>query len=197
MTLEETNSSFDIDPEFIVQNQKLKTKRKGGPYAQIEKNKRMQEVHRLHFEYGYSARKISELMKVNRNTVNSDIDYWYSKIYRNTNILNPEVIVILNLERLEIQRSRLREQLDKTKTFQEKMALERLIYEIDCKILHIHNKLTDSVKRLKEFSTNTLNNWMKENKRDERYLTLYDRISVSKKARERIEKIIKEDRENR
>ena len=38
--------------------------------------------------------------------------------------------IMVNLQRLDIQRSRLREQLDKTEAFQEKLALERLIFEI-------------------------------------------------------------------
>jgi hypothetical protein len=35
---------------------------------------------------------------------------------------------------------------------------------------------------------------MKENKKDNRYLTLFDKISVSEKAQKRITKIIEEDR---
>jgi len=47
--------------------------KKGGPYSKKDRDSRIDEVCRLHFEYGYSAKKISELMKVNRNTINSDI----------------------------------------------------------------------------------------------------------------------------
>jgi hypothetical protein len=127
-----------VDSEFIEENKKInsKTHRNGGPYSRSERDKRRQEAYKLHFEYGYSARKISELMKINRNTINGDIDYWYSKIYKSTNIHNPDVVIVLNVQRLEIQRTRLREQLDKAESFQERLALERLIYEIDCKILH-------------------------------------------------------------
>ncbi|MGC1708973.1 MAG: hypothetical protein WA799_04130 [Nitrosotalea sp.] len=195
---ESSDLPFDIDEKFIEQNKKSSSKnimkREGGPYTKSERDKRQQEVYKLHFEYGYSARKISELMKVNRNTINGDIDYWYSKIHKNANIFNPEDAVIVNLERLEIQRSRLREQLDKTKTFQERLALERMIYEIDCKILYTYTRMAESTRRLLKFSTDKLNRWMKDNKREERYLTLLDKISVSEKAHEKINKIIKEDR---
>ncbi len=101
--------------------------KKGGPYTKQEIIDRKNEAYRLHFEYGYSARKIADLMKVNRNTINSDIDYWYSKIVDNTNEVDPSCAIMINIQRLDIQRSRLREQLDKTETFQEKLALERLI----------------------------------------------------------------------
>ncbi len=197
---ESLDAPIDVTAEFIEQNKRSNskdmTKREGGPYPKAERDKRMQEVYKLHFEYGYSARKISELMKVNRNTINGDINYWYSKIYKNHNIFNPENVIILNLERLEIQRSRLREQLDKAKTFQERLALERMIYDIDCKILHTYNKLAESARRIWDFSTERLNKWMKDNKKEERYMTLFDKIAVSEKTLAKISKIIKEDRKS-
>lgn len=193
--MEETNSPFYVDAEFIEQNKNFKniTKR-GGPYSRAERDKRQHEVYKLHFEYGYSARKISDLMKVNRNTVNGDIDYWYSKIYKNTKVFNPAPTIILNLERLELQRTRLREQLDKTNAFQERLALERLIYEIDCKIMHVHNRLAESARAVHDLAVEKLNRWMKDNKKEERYMTLFDKLFVSEKAYEKISKIINEDR---
>ena len=201
MALAEPNSGigneFNISDDFIETNKKFKPdtrRKKGGPYTKQEIIDRKNEVYRLHFEYGYSARKIADLMKVNRNTINGDIDYWYSKIVENFNIFDPSYAVMVNLQRLDIQRSRLREQLDKTETFQEKLALERLILEIDSRILNTHNKLTSSARNLIDYSTERMNNWMKENKKDDRFLTSFDRISVSEKALEKIDKIIKQDR---
>ena len=188
---------LDITPEFIEQNRKLGQtipKKKGGRYTKQEKQKRQDEVYKLHFDYGYSARKIAKLTQVSKNTINNDVAYWYSKIGENHNIFNPESVVINNLERLELQRSRLRERLDSTKSFQEQLSLERLIYDIDCKILHTYQKLTDSVIRVWNFSAERLNDWMKKNRKPERFMTLFDRVSVSDKARERIDEIIKEDR---
>ena len=201
MAIAEPNSSIsnelNISDDFIETNKKFKPdtqRKKGGPYTKQEIIDRKNEVYRLHFEYGYSARKIADLMKVNRNTINGDIDYWYSKIVENFNIFDPSYAVMVNLQRLDIQRSRLREQLDKTETFQEKLALERLILEIDSRILNTHNKLTSSTRNLIDYSTERMNNWMKENKKDDRFLTSFDRISVSEKALEKIDKIIKQDR---
>ncbi len=190
-------NEFNISDDFIETNKKFKPdtrRKKGGPYTKQEIIDRKNEVHRLHFEYGYSARKIADLMKVNRNTVNGDIDYWYSKIVENFNMFDPAYGIMVNLQRLDIQRSRLREQLDKTETFQEKLALERLMLEIDSRILNTHYKLTNSTRTIIDYSTERMNNWMKENKKDDRFLTLFDRISVSKKAKEKINNIIKQDR---
>jgi hypothetical protein len=197
LTLEEPDKlPFNVSKEFIKQNQKLNYKipKKGGPFTQTQRDQRRQEVYRLHFDYGYSARKIAELMKVNRNTVNGDIDYWYSKIYKNRKYFDPEPAIIINLQRLEVQRSRLREQLDKTKSFQEKLAAERMIYDIDCKILYTHIRSAESEGRMRDYATKSLNEWLKDNNKTIRYLTLFDKLSVSEKAYERINKIIKEDR---
>jgi len=201
MALAEPNSGigneFNISDDFIETNKKFKPntrRKKGGPYTKQEIIDRKNEVYRLHFDYGYSARKIADMMNVNRNTINGDIDYWYSKIVVYTKMIDPSDAIMINLQRLDIQRSRLREQLDKAETFQEKLALEHFILEIDSKILNTHIKLTNSTRRLFDLSTERLNDFMKENKKDGRFLTLFDRISVSKKAREKIGKIIKQDR---
>ncbi len=42
--------------------------KKGGPYTKQEKEDRQIEVNKLHFEYGYSAVKIAEMLNVNRKT---------------------------------------------------------------------------------------------------------------------------------
>lgn len=81
----------------LVQN------KKGGSYTKDEQDNRRNEVYRLHFEYGYSARKISDVMNINRNTINTDIDYLYSKISKNSSYLNAESFSIVTIERLDIQ----------------------------------------------------------------------------------------------
>jgi len=69
---------------FEMKNQHRKimvlVEKKGGRYNKKDQEERRRKVHRLYFEYGYSARKISEMMKINRNTINADIKYWYSEI---------------------------------------------------------------------------------------------------------------------
>lgn len=186
---------FDVSSEFIESGKsKTKQKKKGGPYSKDEKAKRLDEVHRLHFEYGYSARKISELMKVNRNTINGDIDFWYGKILTKSNFLEPEMAVTVNLQRFNIQRSRLRERLDKAENFQQRHAIEKMIFDIDCKIINTQMNLANSMKHVHKLGTTYLNNWLKDNGKDNRYLTFFDTISVSGKAKKRIDEIIKEDR---
>ena len=174
--------------------QNSKNKKNGGPYTKNNKDKRRGEVYRLHFEYGYSARKISELMEINRNTINADIDYWYSKITKKFNVFRPEDKIITTLEKMDIQLARLREHLDKAKSISEKIAIERLIYDINSKMIYIHQKLLSSVIRNYESSVKMCNEILKKNKLPNRQVSPFDTISVSEKAREKIDKIIDEDK---
>ena len=188
---------LNISNEFIKENKLFIPKelhKKGGPYNKNERIKIQNEVYRLHFEYGYSAVKISEIMKINRNTINGYIDQWNSKILKHINIFYPEHVILILLERFEIQRTRLREQLDKVTNFQEKIILERLICDIDLKILNTYQKLAESSYRVHKYATEWLNDTLKKRNVDKRYLTFYDTISVSEKAKERIKSIINEDR---
>jgi hypothetical protein len=194
MSTELQTVSKEFIEEQINASKQKKNSRKGGRYSKQDRDARRNEVHKLYFEYGYSARKISELMKINRNTINGDIQYWYSKIVNNNNIFNPEYSIINNIQRLEIQRTRLREQIDKTESFQERLSIERLIFEIDSKILHTYQKLADSSRRLLDVSSEWMNDWFKKNHKTERYITLFDTISVSETAKEKINQIINEDR---
>jgi len=125
---------------------KTKQKKRSGPYSKDEKIERQDEVYRLHFEYRYSARKISKLMRVNRNTINGDIVYWYDKIVTSSNIVDPEKSVIISIQRFDIQQSRLRETLNKAENVQQRCVIEKMIFDIDCKIINIKIKLTDSMK---------------------------------------------------
>ncbi|MBT4325581.1 MAG: hypothetical protein HOD60_01545 [Candidatus Nitrosopelagicus sp.] len=190
---------LDVSSEFIESSKlsKTKSKKRGGPYSKDEKVKRLNEVNRLHFDYGYSARKISELMKINRNTINSDIDHLCSKIITDSNLTDPEISVVFNIERLNIHRSRLRASLDKAENFQQRHAIEKMIFDIESKIINTHMKLGNSMKRIYQKNIEYLNDWLEKNGKDARFLTYFDKISVSEKAHQKISKIIQEDEKKR
>ena len=81
--------------------------KKGGPYTKQEQEKRRDEVFKLHFEYGYSATQISEMLKINRNTINSDVSFLYSKLYDESDKRTYSNWMDKQLCRLESQRVRL------------------------------------------------------------------------------------------
>jgi len=115
---------FEISPEFFDQ-EKCNPKR-GGPYKKQEQAKRQDEVYRLHFELGYSASKISEMMKVNRKTINSDINRLHDKLHYEMYNIDLESLIMRQLRRLDLQRQRLVSMIGSNKTFSEGVALEKL-----------------------------------------------------------------------
>jgi hypothetical protein len=114
--------------------------KKGGPYTKKEQEERRKEVYRLHFELGYSAVKIADLLKFNRNTINTDIDFLYSQLAEQWNMYDTNSLIIKQVQRLELQRSRLLEELDKQEESSDKIIIEKLLFEIDNRITHIYSK---------------------------------------------------------
>lgn len=117
--------------------------KKGGPYTKKEQDDRRQEVFKLHFEKGYSAIKISEMLNVNRNTINEDIRYWYSEL---ASELNHDVTTwaIEQYHNFESQKNRLVEHLEKEESIQYKIALEKLIFQINDKLSQFVSKIISS-----------------------------------------------------
>jgi len=199
--LDKTKSDLVQVSNDFLKDSKIKfpkqEKKKGGPYSKNEKHQRLNEVYRLHFEYGYSARQISDMMKISRNTINGDISYWYDKIGKKmSSFVDPEMIVVKHITRLELQRTRLRVSLDKTKMFSEKLAIEKLIFNIENKIMQTRLKLIDSQIRSHDNSTKRVNDWLKKQRRDERFLSIFDVYSVSEKSHQKIRKIMNQDKKN-
>ena len=136
------------DDDWIHQNpahkEIKKSTKRGGPYSKNDKDARREEVRRLHFEYGYSARKIAELMNGNRNTVNEDIKFWYLHLAHEMGNDNFVSSMIKQIHSLELQKIRLREDLDNTKEFKQKLAIEKLLFQINSKLIHLFIKIRSS-----------------------------------------------------
>jgi len=120
--------------------------KKGGPYTKKEQEKRKDGVFELHFEYGYSAVQIANLLNVNRNTINEDIKYWYSELYKSTNFKYSKDWLDKQFTRLEMQRARLRKELDEDISLKDRLQVERLITNIDLSISSFVVKIETSRK---------------------------------------------------
>jgi len=85
------------------------------------------------------------------------------------------------------------EQLEKTETFQEKLATERMILDVESRILQTQLKLSESMKKVHILSTKWLNEWMKKNNREERYVSYDDMLRVPSKSHQKIRKLLKDE----
>jgi len=108
-----------------------KRSKKGGPYSKNDREKRRNKVSRLYMEYDYSARKIAELMKISRSTINRDIKFLRLDIEKEIGSENLNFRVFKQMHGFDLQKTRLREDLDNTKERKEKREIEKLLLKND------------------------------------------------------------------
>ncbi len=181
----------DVSSE-VIESGKLKTKskKKGGPYSKSETVQRLDEVYRLHFEYGYSAREISELINVNRNTVNHDISSLYLKLKDEMDRDSVDDWINKELVRYESQRARLRNELDNDITLQEKLVVEKMIFAMDSKISSLLVRLKLIGYEGYEFGVSFLNDWLKKNGFKDRIMSKDSLLRIPEKSRKKIYKLL-------
>jgi transposase len=108
----------------------------GGPYTKQEQETRKEQVFELHFEQGISAVQIAKILGVNRNTITKDIQILYSKLRED----KPEYgknWLDKQLFRLESQRTRLQQILQKEIALKDTLQIEKSITYIDLSIAGI------------------------------------------------------------
>lgn len=187
------NDSLDVSPEFIDENKNLgkSMQNRPGPRSKKDRFSRRQEVYRLHFELGYPAVKIADMMKINRNTINSDVKYWYSKLSRQFE----ERPLYAQMEkyqiRLESQRTRLLEELDKHKNeLEERISIEKLVLEIDSRINTMVFKFCTIGMTVTNEATTIINNALEKANQKSAYYSLSELIPISKEKRDAVNKIL-------
>lgn len=122
---------------------------KFAPYTQSQRRLRRSEVYKLHFEHGMPATRIAEIMKVDRNTINNDLKVLYQKALNDYNPDNMSLdeIVEKQLVRLETQRDRLGLYLCDVKDINSKISIERLIADVDFKLIGAIEKVNHNSSR--------------------------------------------------
>ncbi len=114
--------------------------KKGGPYTEQEQENRRKQVYELHFEKGFSATKIAEMLNVNRNTINKDIKEWYAKVSEELPEYNASLL-LKQIHRLEMQQARLLEELEKCTEIKDKFIIEKLLFSINSKMTSETSKI--------------------------------------------------------
>ena len=101
------------------------------------------------------------------------------------------------MRRLEMQRTRLREELDKDIDFEKRLVLEKMILEIDNRLLQSSIKTITTKDEIMDLAVEVLNNYAKKNKLDVTYVHSRDINKLQTRNREKIAQIIKNDRTSR
>ena len=112
-----------------------------GPYTQIQRQKRRDDVYVMYFEKGMSGLKIAASLGINRNTINEDIKFLTSQITNKLESHDVNMLLAKKLEMMEVQRQRLLENLESA-NFEQRLRIEKFVFEIDCKITSLFSKIT-------------------------------------------------------
>jgi hypothetical protein len=194
---------LEINQDFIEENKKINlnlvrhgqnSKKKFAPFTRSQRRKRRMEVYKLHFEHGVPATRIAELMKVDRNTINNDLKILYQEALNDYDPEDMSLDDILQkqLLRLETQRDRLGLYLCDAKDINNKIAIERLIADIDFKLIGAIEKVNHNTGRFWDEIIKGVNKIAENNNLHIRYTSLFELHKISIDSRMSLNKL-KED----
>ena len=191
-----SNDVIQVSKEFINEQAKLskKVSKKVGPYTKHDRNKRRNEVFRQHFDLGYSAVKISEMMKINRNTINSDIKYWYKSLSKEWEDNNSDSWIIKQINRFENQRTRLMKYLREESEIKNKLKIEKMIFDIDYQIAQIVIKFQTTKEYNAEMISQDYNKLCKKYRIPESIIYGQTILQAKQSTIDKIWKLIEEDK---
>ncbi len=118
--------------------------KKGGPYTKKEQEERRIQVCHLNFEEGKSATEIAKLLNVNRNTINADIKFWYSRIAYDVTYRGLTAKMNKQIQRMELQRDRLFDELEDAEDQDARMNIEKFMADLDYKLAQLFLKMHSS-----------------------------------------------------
>lgn len=177
--------------ESITPYQNLQYGRLGGPYTKGERRRRRAEVWRLHLEEELPATKISDLMKINRNTINGDVDYCYTTVAKQ---MKGKItgMIFRQILRMENQRSRLLGYL-KNAADEEKIDIEKLISDLDEKITNILLKIDGKNDHIKTKALELVNTWAEKYNWDVRALDPAELLVLPAAKLKKIKEVLHEN----
>jgi hypothetical protein len=194
---------FGINQEFIEENKKLNLnlvrhrqnhKQKFAPFTRSQRRRRRIEVYKLHFEHGVPATRIAEMMKVDRNTINNDLKILYREALKDYDPedMSLDDIVQKQLLRLETQRDRLGLYLCVAKDINNKIAIERLIADIDFKLIIAIEKVNYNASRFWGEIIKELNKIAQNENLNGRFTSLFELRKISIDSRKSLNKLKEE-----
>ena len=175
----------------VIGNENIvKHRQKKAPYTKIQRKERRDEVYRLHFDNGMPATRIAELMKVDRNTINNDLKILYNKAARDyTSDKSYDNIIEKQLVRLETQRDRLGLYISDIKDVNSKISLERMIADIDLKVIGVLDKLNQNIVQHYQAVSEHVNKIAEKEKLKSRFTNLFELYRISIDTREDLDKL--------
>ena len=172
----------------------LVEQKKSGPHSEKERRLRREQVADLSIYRGLSVIEISRRLNVNRNTNTSDLKYCYSKLKEENDDFDTTTICMIQFHRMQIQRARFVDLLYKELELKDRFTLEKMLLDIDNRIMQAALKIETSEENLEKYGTKIFNEWAKGEKPTFRGIPYSFFWRVSVEAYEKILAMIKDDR---
>jgi transposase-like protein len=115
--------------------------KKGGPYSKHGQEKRRNQVYRIYFEEGNTVVDTAKTLKANRKTVSEDVKYWRAQLADEMGHKNMVAGLLEQIHSHKLQKSQLRKELDKTKEFSQRHAIQKILLEIDNRLTQVFAKM--------------------------------------------------------
>lgn len=130
-------------------------------------------------------------MQVDRNTINNDLKFLYRQALNDYNLDNMSLDDILEkqLVRLEAQRDRLGIYLSDSKGVTNKVTIERLIADIDFRVLMATEKINHNTVQFYDEIIKAVNNIAENKKLDVRFTSLFELREISIDSRVDLDKL--------
>jgi hypothetical protein len=184
------NGSNDEGNTSLNKPNLVKPRQKFSPFTRAQRKERRDEVYRLHFDNGMPATRIAQLMKVDRNTINNDLKILYNKAMKDYNSdLSFDDVIQKQLLRLETQRDRLLLDLCDAKDINSKITIERLIADIDFKVIGLMERLNQNVIQHSNELIEHVNKIAEKEKLKTRYTSLFELYRISIDTRQDLDKL--------
>jgi len=169
----------------------VRHRHKFAPFTEAERRKRRIEVYKLHFENGMPATRIAQLMNVDRNTINKDLKFLYHQALNDYNLdeMSLDDILDKQLVRLEAQRDRLGLYLSDAKDVTNKVTIERLIADIDFRVLTAVEKISHNTGQFWDQIIRAANKIAENNNLRIRYTSLFELQKISIDSRKSLDEI--------
>ena len=189
--INQDHSDENKQPSSDLVKPRQNLKHKFAPYTKSQRRLRRSDVYRLHFEHGIPATRIAEIMKVDRNTINSDLKVLYQKALNDYNPDNMSLdeVVEKQLVRLETQRDRLGLYLCDAKDVNTKITIERLIADVDFKLIGAIEKVNHNSSRFWDKIMKRVNKVAEVKELNVRYTSLFELHKISIDSRKSLDEI--------
>jgi len=114
--------------------------KKGGRYTRKEQEERRLQVYQLYFKEKKSAVQIGEDLGINRNTISADIQFLHTQILQKSGGIDFEAMMNRTILEKKLEKERLLDCLEEAETIDEKIKLEKFIFEIENWLVQFYSK---------------------------------------------------------